>query len=73
MKKVFLLFFLIEIPTTFLFSQYDQSIFEKVSKSMNFDKWDKLNSISLVFDHKQKKRMIINRFQKLMSCQKRQF
>ncbi len=56
MKKLVGCVLILFIQNSILYSQYyDTSIYNTVSKSMNFNKWEEINSISVVFDYKQKK------------------
>lgn len=49
-----LLIFILTISYTNSYSQFDKDIFSVVSQSMNFNKWKEINTLSVVYDNRQK-------------------
>ena len=55
MKLLFrLLIFILTMNFTNSYSQFDKDIFNKVSQSMNFNKWLEINSLSIIYENRQK-------------------
>ena len=55
MKLLFrLLILILTLNCTKSYSQFDKNIFNSVSQSMNFNKWKEINSLSIVYENRQK-------------------
>ena len=54
--KVYVRLLILILSLTFskTYSQYDKNIYNLVSQSMNFNKWNEINSISIVYENRQK-------------------